>query len=264
MIDTVILQIADGHFWIANHQKFGNLTKNILNNPLPFVKCPNNPNNKKSDIYYPRLTAIKQGSKLFLKIEFSVPKLLFGNNIDEVNQANFKEIITILKERIKRMGVQVYTNSLENAEVISFHPSKNIILSKGYTSTFALKELSKIDFSQKLDLDIKDYRNTGQAIQLYSNSHALVIYDKINDLNKPKNRAIDKDQTRVQLTLFDSLKDNKLELLRFEVRLAKKRKMNSVLEKLLKKVIVIHKKIYIKRWHVHYWINNRSGWFNRN
>jgi hypothetical protein len=168
-----------------------------------------------------------------LKIEFSAPKILFGNNVEELEENNFDEVVRILQCRLKDMGVIVWKKFIEEAEILSFHVSKNIKLSNGYTSSLAIKELSKLDLSKRFDFDEKKYRNNGEVIQFYTNSHSFVIYDKINDLVKPKKRAIDKDQTSKQLSIFDYLKakDIRTELLRLEVRLTHKRKINQVLEK---------------------------------
>lgn len=113
------------------------------------------------------------------------------------------------------------------------HPLKNIPLSKGYTSSFVIKELSKINLNQKLDLERVSFRNDGEALQFYSNRHSFVLYDKINDLNKPAKRAIDKDQTKQQTNLFEYIKKERgnLEVLKMEVRLSSKTKMIEVLEK---------------------------------
>jgi hypothetical protein len=60
------------------------------------------------------------------------------------------------------------------------------------------------------------------------------VYDKINDLSKPKKRATDKDQTKQQFSIFDYIQgnNNRLEVLRLEIRLSKKRKMNEILKQL--------------------------------
>lgn len=84
-----------------------------------------------------------------------------------------------------------------------------------------------------MDLTKDTFRNEGQSLQFYTNSHSLVIYDKIADLKKPKSRAIDKEKTLKQTSLFDVLdKEEHMEILRIEVRLSKKVKMNSLLQKL--------------------------------
>ncbi len=235
MLDTIILQIPIRHNDIIRHEKFSPSTKEILNDPRLFIKFINNPTktDKEKGIYKPRLTVIKRGSRIYLKIEFSAPKLLFGNNLDETEEKDFETILRKLQEKILEMGISLQKHQIENAGVISFHPSKNIPISKGYTSSFVIRELSKIDLNQKLDLERVSFRNDGESLQLYSNRHSFVLYDKISDLNKPAKRAIDKDQTKLQLDLFNHIKQEKmnLEVLRLEVRLSHKRKMKEVLEK---------------------------------
>ena len=236
MSDTLILQIPMDYSAIIDHSQFKPSTERILNNPEGFFKYTNNPTaeDRKKGIYKPKLTVIKRGGVIYLKIEFSAPKLLFGNNLDEVEGKDFKEVVSKLQKVVKEMGVILWTHQIENAEVIGFHPSKNIPLSKGYTSSFAIRELSKINLTQKLDLERVSFRNDGEALQFYSNRHSLVFYDKINDLNKPAKRAIDKDQTKQQIDLFEYIKRKKrnLEVLRLEVRLSYKTKTMEILKKI--------------------------------
>jgi len=235
MLDTVILQIPIEYSAIIDHSQFTPSTRGIVNNPASFFKYTNNPKkaDRESGVYKPRLTIIKRGKNIYLKAEFSVPKLLFGNNLDEIEEKNFDEAVNKLRKTIEQMGVRLWTHKIEKAEVLRFDPSKNIPLSKGYTSSFAIRELSKINLNQKLDLERVGFRNDGEALQFYSNRHSLVFYDKINDLNKPAKRAIDKDQTKQQLDLFEYIKKEKrnLEVLRIEVRLSYKAKMIEILEK---------------------------------
>ncbi len=235
MLDTVILQIPINYSAIIDHSQFTPSTRGIVDNPASFFKYTNNPKkaDRESGVYKPRLTIIKRGTKIYLKAEFSAPKLLFGNNLDEIEEGNFDEAVSKLRKIIEEKGVRLWTHEIEKAEVLRFDPSKNIPLNKGYTSSFAIKELSKLNLNQKLDLERVSFRNDGESIQLYANRHSLVLYDKINDLNKPAKRAIDKDQTNKQMNLFEYIKKEKrsLEILRLEVRLSYKDKMKEILEK---------------------------------
>jgi len=234
MLDTVILQIPIDYSVIIYPEQFSPSAK-ILESVQGFFRCVNNPTttDREKGVYKPRLTIIKRGKQLYLKAEFSVPKLLFNNNLDEAEETDFDEVISKLQKIIKEMGVMLWSYQIEDAEVISFHPSKNIPLSKGYTSSFAIRELSKINLNQKLDLEKVSFRNNGESLQLYANRHSLVLYDKINDLDKPAKRATDKDQTKLQLDLFDYIKKERknFEVLRFEIRLSHKDKMKEILEK---------------------------------
>src|SRR3989338_625975 len=239
MLDTVILTIPRGFYRIPKPYMF---TPNaeILRGPGNYlVKCVNNPTatDKKNGIYRPRMTLMKMmtrnGTELPLKIEFSVAKLLYGNNVEEVQENDFESVVKALAKAMSEMGVVVSSEDITRAKVSAFHPSKNIELKGGYTSRFVIKEIKKVNSSQKFDADHKDFRNEWQAFQFHTNSHSLVVYDKVRDIKKPGKPAIDKDQNSVQLSLFDTLtKKEKKEILRIEARLAKKVKLNSVLKEL--------------------------------
>ena len=250
MLDTVILQLNPSQYHIQIYENFGATKEQITGARGGFRKWINNPTtqDKKNDIYKPRLTLIKRGAVLFLKVEFSAPKLIFNNNVEELNDSDFDLVIKTLRERMQSMGVLVFSTCLENAEIISFHPSKNIPLSKGYTANLAIKELNKIDCSKRFDFDEKNYRNNGEVLQFYTRSHSFVIYDKINDLVKPQKRATDKDQTKQQLSIFDYIKTNEqtLQILRLEIRLSLKQKLNNVMDFLEQKTNPTFKDIFNK------------------
>src|SRR3989338_8280711 len=150
MLDTVILTIPRGSYKL-NPQAF-TTNANILKMAGNYlVKCVNNPTatDKKQGTYKPRLTLMKRmtrkGDEIPLKIEFSVAKMLYGNNVDEVEEKDFEKVISALHEAMLDMLVGVSHEDLRNAKVSAFHPSKNIELTTGYTSSFVITELHKID-----------------------------------------------------------------------------------------------------------------------
>lgn len=232
MLDTIILEIPIEFRTIIDTNRFKPNARQ-LEVYKGYNKCTNNTRaeDRIKGIYRPKLTLIKRGDMLILKIEFSAPKVLFNNNFDEIEESDFNEMIARIKNSVKEMGVLLRTEQIENGKVIGFHPSKNIVLTNKYTSSFAIRELSKINLSRKMDIEQVNFRNGGEAIQLYANRHSAVFYDKINDLTKPSKRAIDKDQTMQQRDLFEFIKtkQKELEILRFEIRLSKSDKMKEVL-----------------------------------
>lgn len=248
MIDTIILELPLEKSVIF-FDGFTPSLATLKTSPSGFVRCYNNPTKADwlSGIYKPRLTAIKRGSVHWLKIEFSAPKILFNNNVDEVSEKDFDELVKVLRERLKSMGLLVYTEVLNNAFVRSFHPSKNIPLFGGYTSSFVIKELIKADISKTLDLNKAEFRNNGQVYQIYSNSHSFVIYDKVNDLTRPAKRATDKDQTFMQKSIFEEIRkmNNPAEILRLEVRITGK-KVKSVLAEVGYQQSITFKNIFKK------------------
>jgi hypothetical protein len=236
MLDTVILNIPQEDYAISNPFKFKPPAKGLIDNSEGHFKYINNrtAEDRERGIYKPRLTINKRGCRFDLKVEFSAPKLLLGSNLDELEESDFGAVVGKLKIMMASMGVDVLPDAIENAKVSVFHPSKNIPLTGGYTATFAIRELSKINLSKKFDLERVKYRNDGHLLHLYSRVHSVVLYDKINDMGKPEKRAVDKEQTSQQTTIFHEIKEDKkkIEVLRFEVRLADKKKTNEVLEKI--------------------------------
>jgi len=239
MIDTVILTISNDKVTrLDNSQgRFPEWTpQSRANGYAKWIK--NMPKQKNiKDQYYPRLTAYKRGSDkdnaiAMINIEFSVPKLVYGNNLDEVVEEDFPIIIDILHNKLLEMGEAITKIELKNAVVSAFHPSKNIALSDGYRAYGVIKELSKINLTKKLELTKVNFKNDGKALQMYAINHSIVFYDKIADLNQNKKKAVDKDQTLVQMSLFNSIKKSNptLEVLRMEIRLSKKQKLNSLLK----------------------------------
>jgi len=201
-----------------------------------FAVHANNPTReqKASGLYYPRVTAIQRGRQSILKIEFSAPKLLYGNNVDELDESQFDEVVKTLRLRLKDMGLFIFSQDIASASVAAFHPSKNFLLTDNYTASYVISDLSKIGLPRRLDHSKVTFMNDGKSMQFYSAAHSLVFYDKIADLNKKKGRAVDKDQTSMQRSIFELLKpeNSHAEMLRMEVRLSKKQKMNAVLTKL--------------------------------
>lgn len=191
-----------------------------------------------NDLYYPRLTRYEVNYRDNMlektKIEFSVPKLIYSNNLDEAEESDFPTIINTLQKRLAEMGEMIEKIDLENAHISTIHFSKNILISDGYTAYSVIKELGKINIHKKLELTKVNFKDDGKALHLYATNHSIVFYDKIADLNQNKKKAIDQDQTSQQFSLVDEIKKKKLplEILRMEVRLCKKRKIASVMQKI--------------------------------
>ena len=226
MIDTVVLNLNREKVFFNQNEKWDLISKK--SNFSKFIKNPSK-NNLESGNYYPRLTGIVRGAKeKVVKIEFSIPKLLFNNNLDEVKDSEFELVLTTLQKRLKEMCVEISLVNLSEASVSVVHFSKNIILNSGYSSSYVISELQKINLNKSKDLTKTKFLNNGESLQCFSISNSFVFYDKIADLKKDEKRAIDKDQTIIQTMLFEEMKEK--EILRYEVRLSQKRKLNSMLK----------------------------------
>lgn len=251
MIDTVVLKIPYPKFSVTLYDRFTPYAKGIFQEPYlpfppgqPYIKCINNPSkeDKLLGIYRPRLTIVKRvgsgkgGFGINLHIELSLPKFMFGNNFDELQEADWENVIAKLKRELLFMGVLVKKEDLMEAPVHAIHYSKNIVFTDHTTASLILGYLEKIKLNQRLDLNSTEYRNHGEAVRYYAKSHELVFYDKVADLSKSKDRATEKDdrEQNLQLSFFDQLRrDGQLvEVLRIELRLKSRQKMKLLFQKL--------------------------------
>ena len=238
MIDTVCLLIPKNK--IINLELSNNVVPNwsLHSDTEQYKKYVKNPSKRdlESGLYFPRLTNYRRknfAQDANVRIEFSVPKLLFLNNLDELENKDFPKVIDTLQDRLKTMGIIVSKIVLQNASISSVHFGKNIKLEDGYTTNHLISEMNKVNLRKSFDFARSRYINDGQSLYAHTTSHQLVIYDKVADLGKDKKRAIDKDQPLYQQSLFGELKkEEMLEVIRFEVRLNHKQKMNKVLEQL--------------------------------
>lgn len=247
MLDTVALTLNQMEFRVMNHEVFSPSSRGLFEPPFyPLggrsnFSCVQNPTKSELEqgIYKPRLTITKRksyaGYAITLRIEFSIPKLLFGNNFDELQPSDFEKILDILQRKLGAMGVSISKDVLRMAQVSAIHYGKNIALTDYSTCTMITSELAKINLSKRLDLSKTDYRNEGHIIRYHSNNFELAFYDKLKDLEQSKiseKRAFE-SENQIQADLFNRADYPKqLEVLRMEVRLGNRIKIKSTLGKL--------------------------------
>jgi hypothetical protein len=247
MIDTIVLTIDENSFKIVEHDKFSPSTEGLYS-PSGYYRlggranfsCIQNPTSKelRSGIYKPRLTVTKRFDKhrnfeITLKIEFSIPKLLFGNNFDELEDDDFTLVISKLKQSLRDMGVIVSEPVLMNTQVSAIHFSKNIPLVDYTTPYTYLERLAKINLNLRLDLNQTDFRNEGHSLKFRANSFEVAFYDKMKDLSKAKisEKRAEESENAIQLNLFKEVEIRKpFEVLRLEVRLNRRQKLRQVLK----------------------------------
>lgn len=234
MVDTITIRLDESQFKILDHDKFSPSTYNFYYPPYArmgsrgYIDAYQNPTKKEllEGIYKPQLTLRKRWQRhnliIFLYVQFSAPKILYGNNFDEVTDTDLDKILLELRSALYSMGVALRMNEFENAKVTKIHYSKNIVLPEYVIPHMVISEVKKVDLSMHHDLAEKDYRNEGHSIRFHTNDFELIIYDKKKDLEKSKKsdkKSLEKDNA-IQLNLYDILKKKKpFEVIRIEARL---------------------------------------------
>lgn len=245
MIDTIVLVLKQGMFTILEPDRFEPSARWLKDDQLSlggrgYIPSKQNPtpSELKSGIYKPRLTLTKRMNgyrnyEITLKIEFSLPKLIYGNNFDELEDKDFAVIVEKLRLILKDMGVLVFSEKIDEALVSAVHYSKNIPLTDGSTPYQYIKKIAEANVKLSLDVNQTDFRNEGHSIKWHCNSYEVTFYDKLKDLRAAKTsekRAIERDNV-IQQNLFDTLSEKKpFEVIRMEVRLGKRQKIRQILK----------------------------------
>lgn len=238
MIDTVVLSLGETEFEITNSEAFrplSRLTKSSSNSGYAVYRhSPATYPSPKG--YQPRLTASKRPYKgayqTMLKIEFSAPKLILGNNFEELSDSDFPRLIENLNGKLKSMGIRTSESTLMQAKASAVHFSKNFLLTDGATPSYFIREIQTADAHGRLDLNLTKYRNHGLAYSMHANSYEIVFYDKIADLTQAKiseKRSIEKDYKNQDASGIPGNLNVPLEVLRMEVRLSKRSKVRQLI-----------------------------------
>lgn len=237
MIDTVILTLPIRESELRLRDEAGMPAWNLQGRKPAYdtyTKEPH-PEEIEAGLYFPKVTAFRRRTvnglvDSSIRVEFSAPKLIFGNNVEELSDGQFGEVVKALNDRLQRMGLMVNVDELCNASVRAVHYSRNIELYGGYSANYVIAEIGKVNLSLRFDISRVKYLNDGQSLGIYARSSSFVIYDKVADLMRGKGKAVDISQTQKETKLAEAIKGK--DTLRLEVRLSEKRKMNSVFRKL--------------------------------
>jgi hypothetical protein len=228
MVDTVKILIPIHNPSIFDGSRFTPITLEQLVNSSGYGKTCLNPSltYDKAGKYMPRLTMYKRITELGiiyqLSVEFSAPKMLFGNNFDELTENDLGLLLTKIQIALQELiGYKFSTEELACADVSAWHPSKNIAFLDYTSCQTILNTMGKLDISRTYDLQKTDFRD-GHIVHIHANSIDIAFYDKMADLLKAKKsikRAFEKDSL-VQIGILEDLsKYQPIDVFRYEVRL---------------------------------------------
>jgi hypothetical protein len=248
MLDTIALTLDRHQFEVLDPDRFSPSAKGLLLPPYyPLggrgnFACVRNPTKRdiQGDRYLPRLTLsrrkVEGGFSLTLRVEFSAPKLVFGNNFDELRSRDFEQVLSTLQLALGDMDVRVAADTLRAARVSAVHYGKNIVFTNYTTCSMVIRELALIDLGRRLDLSRTDCRDEGHAICYHANSYEVTFYDKLKDLEQSRiseKRAIERDYG-AQMQLFGDRGScpKELQVLRMEVRLGNRTRIVNLLKRI--------------------------------
>lgn len=203
MLDTLILTIEIGDpklQKIIAKSSFDNWSPSLRGAFVPpFAKISGNSAtyhlnttkmDKKLGTYTPRLTLYVQrvtgGYRRLLYVEFSAPKLLYGNNFAEIGVSDYGNLCKILSDSLAKKGVYLSPNQLRYAEMKAVHYAKNVVFINGTKPTSVISYLKKTEINLHKKTCETKYLNGGDALHIYTNSRGLCVYDKLKELEKAR------------------------------------------------------------------------------
>lgn len=233
MIDTIVILLSEEQFKVFKPEMFYPTADKLLSPSYhmggSYSQARQNPpkHEMRLGVYKPRLTLTKrlkgiQRYETTLKVEYSVPKLLFGNNFDELDQSDIAKATERLRSVLNQMGVYTTIENIQKARIGAIHYSKNIPLTDHTSPSMYLRELTKVNMNMKLDVNQTDFRNGGHSLKYRTNKREIVFYDKMKDLQQARfsEKRSEEIDNVIQLDLFCEKKVQKpLEVLRMEIRL---------------------------------------------
>ena len=231
MIDTITLSIPVTKMDIGNLEQFSPSAINVFTTDRGYRYYSRNPTDteRKLAIYVPIYTLYRRYRNeldISLNVQFSIPKLLYKNNFQEVSEYDFENILDKLELKLRLHSFNISRERLINAKVVAIHFSKNILLSEGLNCPMVLNQLKKaLDTNLKQDFAENQFKNGGQILHLHTKDSEFAIYDKVRELQQAKTskeKSVDK-QVYTQLNLLDELLNNNY--LRLEFRMAGQKAM---------------------------------------
>jgi hypothetical protein len=159
--------------------------------------------------------------KYTLAVEFSSPKLILENNLIEISENDGNRMAETLRYKLMQCGISVKDGALPCSMVGKVHFAKNIILPDDVLMTNILSELSRASLSASYDITKTKHKNDSEALQFFCGSRDYAFYDKIKDIQKPKNKSTDKDKTSYEEELVRIYGLDAKSVFRYEYRLNK-------------------------------------------
>ncbi len=239
MIDTVVLQIdlTKGGVEFAEYS-YNKWKPSLIGTLIPPFDgyigkktLINNPTEKDKQQwgYLPYLTIRTNNKNGTLRqtmyVQFSAPKLFFGNNFSELSDKDFDALCLRISRRLQLMGVYVSPEFVAQCDVKHIDYCKNIVYTDGTAPSSVIRLMYKSNISGHKNTNVSKYKNGGESCNFYSLVDCFCTYDKCKELkrcNLSKRGRIEEDNV-LQANFFNQLElIEPFQVLRLEYRLETK------------------------------------------
>lgn len=178
MLDTIKFMTTDfsidkDNYGIFLNEKGNEVSKLDLENTNLHLKP------MEDGIYRPKINlAYDYYGKAQLYVEFSAPKLLYGNNLTELKERDYADVVTRLVLALEELGIKIFRKNIENAISKKLHISKNFIVPENTTCADAINIFKTAKYPH---MELEEIEKD-KCIKFYSDDLSIVIYDKIEEM----------------------------------------------------------------------------------
>lgn len=163
------------------------------------------------------------------RITFSVPKLIYGNNISEVTETQFNDVVRLLHSKLVFLALptNITEKDIKEAIVRRIDYGKNIVLSQSSSIRLIGDTLMKAEHRHRSKYSQVQYRN-GDLYREHIKNRATILYDKIAEYCNTKTKPI----TDLDKKIFELNKNKKSQIVRLEVQIKTTQQLKLELERL--------------------------------
>ncbi len=238
MIDSIVLELRKGQFEIIDKTKFnGSTTRKIANRYSVSTLFPMVADEyRKKGIYFPRISMPKREdskkSMETIEIQVSLPKLLYGTNLFEVDETHFDELCRRLALCLRKVGISALSYDIKHAIVRRVDYSKSIVLTEYHgTAKQVIRKLRDFDYKRSSDFRCQDdcTNADGATLKFWNKAQGYAIYDKASEI-------VANGKTKIEKELVEMIEANKLQkrMVKFELVLQRKQSMDALLRRYFK------------------------------
>ncbi len=181
---------------------------------------------RKNKEYFPQVSLSRMicGShrSVGMIIRFSAPKILFGTNLCEICDTDFNALIATLKEKLTYLGIEIETNVLKKAEVVSIDFGKNILLPTGVACLSVIHEMGRWHPFSHLNCEKVNYRGNGSQVHYRSQKLDITVYDKTMESRSLLTTRKARDEAH-HIAINPYMQKSSTQILRLEIRLSGKK-----------------------------------------
>ncbi len=134
----------------------------------------------------------KMGVVYEMRLEVSLSKLLFGNNLQELKETDFSKVIEKIQSSLERVSINIKYEAIINARVSYLHLGKNLLLPKNIHPSEVIRTMAKVKTTKAYSNVSERFDNDGALTRLTCGRREDVFYDKVKDMLKTKSKAFDK------------------------------------------------------------------------